>query len=56
MAMRAVSQIEERFGVNLSLAGFLEAPTIAGAGRETSKMRDRHPPDPRLFRYGGNTK
>jgi len=30
MAMRAVSQIEERFGVNLSLAGFLEAPTIAG--------------------------
>jgi len=29
MAMRAVSQIEEIFGVNLTLAGLLEAPTIA---------------------------
>ena len=29
MAMKAVSQIEEKFGVNVSLAGLLEAPTIA---------------------------
>jgi amino acid adenylation domain-containing protein len=30
MAMKLVSQIEERFGTNLQLAEFLEAPTIAG--------------------------
>lgn len=36
MAMRAVSQIEERFGVNLSLAEFLEAPTIAGLAEKLS--------------------
>ena len=36
MAMRAVSQIEERFGVSLSLAEFLEAPTIAGLAEKLS--------------------
>ena len=30
MAMKMVSQIEERFGVSLPLADFLEEPTIAG--------------------------
>ena len=30
MAMKLVSQIEERFGMNMPLAEFLEAPTIAG--------------------------
>jgi amino acid adenylation domain-containing protein len=34
MAMKAVSQIEEKFGVNLSLAEFLEAPTIAGVAEK----------------------
>ncbi len=33
-AMKAVSQIEERFGVNLSLADFLETPTIAGLAKK----------------------
>jgi acyl carrier protein len=36
MAMRAVSQIEERFAVNLSLAEFLETPTIAALAKKLS--------------------
>jgi long-subunit acyl-CoA synthetase (AMP-forming) len=34
MAMKMVSQIEERFGVNLPLAEFLEEPTIAGLAKK----------------------
>jgi amino acid adenylation domain-containing protein len=33
MAMKMVSQIEERFGVSLPLADFLEEPTIAGLAK-----------------------
>ena len=34
MAMKMVSQIEERFGVSLPLADFLEEPTIAGLAKK----------------------
>jgi acyl carrier protein len=34
MAMKMVSQIEERFGVTLPLAEFLEEPTIAGLAKK----------------------
>jgi len=34
MAMKMVSQIEERFGVSLPLAEFLEEPTIAGLAKK----------------------
>jgi acyl-coenzyme A synthetase/AMP-(fatty) acid ligase/acyl carrier protein len=34
MAMKMVSQIEERFGISLPLADFLEEPTIAGLAKK----------------------
>jgi len=34
MAMKAMSQIEERFGVNLPLAALVEAPTIEGLAKK----------------------